>query len=133
MSKFKRPNKSKQMLGKRGSATPHWKGGIVYIDGRRWIYAPNHPNATHNNRYVCENRYVMSQHLNRPLMPNEIVHHKNGEVNDNRIENLIITTRRVHNHIHNTNLSQQTIERQRKASRQRLRGTNGRFIGGKYA
>lgn len=44
--------------------------------------------ATIDGKTVFQHRYIMEQHLGRPLVKGENVHHKNGIRHDNRIENL---------------------------------------------
>jgi len=71
---------------------PMGKRSDGYID----IHLPeNHwcrPMASKARGSILVHRLVMAQHLGRCLEPWEIVHHKNGIRDDNRIENLELTT-----------------------------------------
>lgn len=53
-------------------------------------------NIKTENGWKAEHRYVMEQHIGRPLTRDEIVHHKNGDRKDNRLENLELWNRRGH-------------------------------------
>ena len=84
--------RKKAMFGER-SAT--WKGGRTrQLTGYILIYKPNHPSA--HRGYVLEHRLVMERHLGRYLKSWEIIHHRNGIKDDNRLENLEIVIKKVH-------------------------------------
>jgi hypothetical protein len=62
-----------------------------------------------NGKQVRLHRYLMEKKLGRRLGFNEIVHHKNGDKFDNRIENLEVVSRSDHMKIHD-DISSKSIE-----------------------
>jgi hypothetical protein len=72
----------------KGENNPMWAGGKkIGKGGYILVWRPDHPYAN-SQGYVSEHRLVMEEHIGRYLSPDEIVHHKNKNRQDNRIENL---------------------------------------------
>ena len=76
-----------------------WKGGRRIHNGYYMTYKPGRPTAD-STGYIYEHRLVMEEHLGRYLESKEIIHHKNHNKLDNRIENLEIVSPITHNLIH---------------------------------
>ena len=75
--------------GSPGERNPSWRGGrIIDQDGYVRIYSPGHPYAKKN--HILEHRLVMEQVLGRYLDPKEVVHHKDGNKQNNSPENLVV-------------------------------------------
>jgi len=76
---------------KRGKEHSRWNGGRRKSNG--YILIKLCPDdffcsMCQHDGYVLEHRLVMAKHLHRCLLPWEVVHHRNGKRDDNRLENL---------------------------------------------
>ncbi len=72
------------------------KDGYVRLYGKSLRTHPNYKKSVG----LMEHHYVMSQYIGRPIYNNEIVHHINGNKQDNRIENLQLMSVLDHNKLH---------------------------------
>lgn len=83
---------SNRFTAARRIATKGWtktsKGYVLEL-------SPGHPNCKRHG-YVMQHRLVMERHLGRFLRADEVVHHKNGVKDDNRLENLELMTKSTH-------------------------------------
>jgi len=90
----------------RGDKNASWKGGRLLLKSgyiRVSVY-PEDPyylmskkNKGCCNGTILEHRLIMARHLKRCLEPWEVVHHKNSNRSDNRIENLeLLGSRQEH-------------------------------------
>lgn len=53
-----------------------------------------------DGKWRKEHRVIVERMIGRPLLPSEIVHHKNGNATDNRDENLAVMGRKAHIALH---------------------------------
>lgn len=88
-----------------GQNNPQWCGGRhktlagyvrVFINPDSPYYPMAKKLKSRVSNDVSEHRLVMAEYLGRCLYPWEIVHHKNGVKDDNRIVNLYIVNKKSH-------------------------------------
>jgi hypothetical protein len=77
----------------------------------KYLFAvvPEHPYKYAHN-YVLAHRVIMENYLKRLLDVDEIVHHKNTNKFDNRIENLQVLTRRQHSKQHRQDSGRKMVQ-----------------------
>jgi hypothetical protein len=80
---------------RRGPENNRYNGGLCFDKNQgRWLI------CTRDGKAILYARAVMEAHLRRFLRSDEIVHHRNGDPADDRVENLQIVTRSEHMEIH---------------------------------
>ena len=67
--------------------------------GRIAVYVPEHPKAN-NAGYVLKSRWLMEQHLGHYLREDEVVHHKDGDMLNDALENLEVLSSSEHTSLH---------------------------------
>lgn len=82
-----------------GANNPNWNGGQMHSNGYVYLKRPDHPRANKQG-YVKRANLVIEAHLGRVLGPHELVHHRNGNKQDDRIENLEVMSRSEHQRLH---------------------------------
>jgi hypothetical protein len=82
-----------------GANFPQFNGGLHVrsTDGRCVIFC-------RDGSQLLYYRGLMAAQIGRLLLPDEIIHHKNEDPSDDRIENLEVVTRAEHMEIHRADL-----------------------------
>jgi hypothetical protein len=87
-----------------GKANSNWKGGYISAGGYRVIsisvndlYSPTgYTGRGRGTTQILEHRYKMAKKIGRNLIFQEDVHHKNGNKQDNRLNNLVLMSKADH-------------------------------------
>lgn len=76
---------------------------VRILNGYRVIYMPEHPKAMTNENwkgFVYEHIVVAEESMGRKLYDDEVVHHLDGDRSNNRKENLLVLTNKMHGRLH---------------------------------
>ena len=100
LRRHSKETKKKISESEKGSKNHNWKGGRK-IDSQGYvnIYMPEHPSSNRYG-YIFEHRLIAERVLGRPLRKNEVVHHIDGDKQNNKNSNLLICERWYHWWLH---------------------------------
>lgn len=66
----------------------------------RTVRADGYIYITKNGKQVMEHRWLIEQKIGRPLTECEVVHHRDRDRQNNRLDNLVLTSRSEHSSYH---------------------------------
>ncbi|MEW5856431.1 MAG: DUF5131 family protein [Cyanobacteriota bacterium] len=93
-----------------GNRNSMWKGGrSIASNGYVLIRVGTKHHLADTRGYAYEHRLVAEERLGRRLYPNEQVHHRNGDKQDNHPDNLEVLTFLEHQLQHRKNTSQRRL------------------------
>lgn len=100
MKRFNIPRNKRVKVDRIKKVDTYHKGYITTWNGYIKVKAPKDYKYKDNKGYIMQHRLVMEQHIGRYLKSNEEVHHIDGDKKNNKIENLLLMTRKEHRRIH---------------------------------
>jgi hypothetical protein len=86
----------------RGSDHPKWNNILLSTDGYKKIRVGVYHPLADSNGYAYEHVIIYTSVFGAESVRDRIVHHRNGDKLDNRLENLMLMTVAEHNVHHNT-------------------------------
>ena len=103
-------------MGAAKGTTP-WNAGT----GKGWLDRRGYRWIRVDGRSIRQHRHIMETLLGRKLSAQEVVHHKNGNVSDNRAENLEVISNGEHTRVHHKGIKRPDLVRARisRAARDR--------------
>lgn len=88
-------------MTRRGKENPNWRGGrTISSHGYILIRVGTDHHLADVRGYAYEHRLVAERKLGRCLMPGEMVHHLNGNKQDNQPENLSVVSSLAEHYMH---------------------------------
>lgn len=87
----------------KGKYNLQYRGFYISTEGYKMIHKPGHHRGKKNG-YVPEHVLIMEEYLERPLLRAETVHHKDGDKDNNSIDNLQLLSSESEHQILETSL-----------------------------
>ena len=96
---------TKKKIGDSNRGTKHWRWkeiGSEYLDALGYVYIKT------ETGWKYKHRYLMEQKIGRKLKKGEVVHHLDGNIKNNVITNLVLTTHSEHKKRYHDDIGKET-------------------------